>query len=110
MNLDTWNSLPDDLKAAFDQVADAAAARAGAIWDYAHEHAMEVSGDIGHQFAYMPDDELAKLTEAIKPVKDNYMQYLDDQGLPGQQIIDDCVSLMTKANAAEYEKWTPPTE
>lgn len=107
MNLDKWNSLPEDLKAAFESVAAAAAARAGGIWDYAHEHAMQVSEEIGHTFAYMPEAELAKLTEAIKPIKDQYMAYLDEQGLPGQQIIDDCVSIMDKANAVEYEPWEP---
>jgi TRAP-type C4-dicarboxylate transport system substrate-binding protein len=110
MNLDKWNSLPDDLKAAFESVAAAGATQAGAIWDYAHEHAIEVSGPLGHKIAVLPDAEKAKVTEMIKPIRDEYLAYLNEAGLPGDQIIADCVSMMEKANAVEYEKWTPPTQ
>lgn len=110
MNLDKWNSLPEDLKAAFDSVAMGAAMRAGAIWDYAHEHAFEISAPLGHKAGYLPEAEAAKLNEIIKPVRDNYLKFLNDSGLPGEEIIADCVSMMEKANAVEYEKWTPPAQ
>ena len=50
MNQAKWDALPDDLKAAFESVADSWALTAGAMWDYAHEHAIKVSADTkGHQ-------------------------------------------------------------
>lgn len=110
MNLDKWNSLPDDLKAAFDSVAMDAALRAGAIWDYAHEHAIEISAPLGHKAGTLPEAEAAKLTEMIRPVRDSYVKYLNESGLPGEEIVADCVSMMEKANAVDYEKWTPPAQ
>jgi TRAP-type C4-dicarboxylate transport system substrate-binding protein len=107
MNLDKWNSLPDDLKEAFDSVAVDASLRAGAIWDYAHNHAIEVSEAIGHQMVYLPEAEQAKLVDMVKPVREEYLAYLNDLGLPGEQIIADCVSIMADANARDYESWQP---
>jgi len=105
MNLDKWNSLPDDLKAAFDQVAMDAAIKAGAMWDYAHEHAIEISE--GHEIHYLPEAEQAKLTEIIKPIEVEHQATLDGLGLPGQEIIADVKAIMAEANEREYEKWEP---
>lgn len=110
MNNDTWNSLPDDLKAAFDAVSPEYSLVAGAMWDYGHNHALEVSEAIGHQTAELPEAEKAKLTELVKPVRDEYKAMLDGLGLPGEQIINDCVEFMEEANAREYETWEPPAE
>ena len=56
MNQAKWDSFPDDLKAAFESVASRWAATAGAIWDYAHEHAIKVSADTKqHQVVQLPE-------------------------------------------------------
>lgn len=110
MNLDKWNSLPDDLKAAFESVFEAASMRAGAIWDYIHEHAMQVSEPLGHKFAQLPDEERVKITEMVKPIRDEYLDYLNGLGLPGEDIINDCVAFMEKANAAQYDSWAPDND
>ncbi len=111
MNQAKWDALPDDLKAAFESVAESWAATAGGMWDYAHEHAIKVSADTQkHQVVQLPEAEAAKLVELIKPIKADYIKYLDGLGLPGQQIVDDCAAMMEKANAATYQPWTPPAK
>jgi TRAP-type transport system periplasmic protein len=111
MNKDKWNALPDEVKAAFDSVQAQVATTAGSIWDYAHDHALQISAEQKkHQAVQLPEAEQAKLTEAIKPIRDDYIAYLNGLGLPGEQIVADCVTFMDKANSVDYAKWTPPAK
>lgn len=109
MNLNKWNSLPDDLKAAFESVSVHAAMRAGAMWDYIHEHAKEYakSQPGGHQFLTLSDAEAAKLVELIKPIRDQYLAFLKEQGLPGEEIISETQRIVNECNQQQYAPWQP---
>lgn len=109
MNQNKWNSLPDDLKAAFNSVALKAALRAGSMWDYIHESGKNFAKAQpgGHEFLELSEAEEAKLLELLKPIKDKYTTLLNGQGLPGEQIIADAQQIMDEANKQEYETWKP---
>lgn len=107
MNLDVWESLPEDLKAAFDSVAMEAGIRAGTIWDYASNHGMEFAKAAGHQFSELSDPERTKLVEILVPVRAEWVKSLDDLGLPGEEIATSGASLVQEANKVQFEAWQP---
>jgi len=109
MNLDKWNSLPADLQAAFESVAIDGAVRAGAMWQYQHTHAMEYAKAQpgGHEDITLSEVEANKLIELLKPIRDEYVAFLDSKGLPGEEIAAEATRIVAEANALEYEPWQP---
>ena len=109
MNLDKWNSLPADLQDAFNSVATDAAVRAGAMWQYQHTHAMEYAKAQagGHQDLTLSEEEANKLIEILKPIRDEYVAFLNEKGLPGEEIATEATRIVGEANALEYAPWQP---
>jgi TRAP-type C4-dicarboxylate transport system substrate-binding protein len=110
-NLDTWNSFPDDLKAAFDSVAMDAAIRGGRIWDYASIHGLQVAAEqFGHKQIFLSATEEAKILEMLKPVRDKWVAELNGYGLPGEEIVTSASEIVAECNKIEFEPWTPESE
>jgi len=107
MNKQFFESLPADLQEAIDSVSMEAGLLAGAIWDYAHDHGMEYAEGMGHKKSEWSEAEKAKLLEALKPVRVNYVKTLNDLGLPGEEIVTTAVALVEEANKGQYETWAP---
>jgi len=107
MNQKVWDSLPDDLKAAFESVSMEAGIRAGEIWDYAQIHGMEFAKGMGHEASEWSDAEKAKLLEILQPVRAEYVKSLDGLGLPGEEIATTAAALVEEANKVQFETWAP---
>ncbi len=107
MNKTFFESLPDDLKAAIDQVSMEAGIRAGTIWDYAQISGMEFAKGMGHEALEWSDAEKAKLLETLKPVREEYVKSLNDLGLPGEEIATTAAALVEEANKVQFETWAP---
>ena len=112
MNKDKWNELPEDLQKAMDEVRMDASIRAGTIWDYAHESGREFAKTMpsGHEDQYFSDAETAKLLEVLKPLADSYAKLLDDEGLPGKEIVEDAKKFVEEANKDTFPEWSPETD
>jgi TRAP-type C4-dicarboxylate transport system substrate-binding protein len=109
MNLDTWNSLPEDLKIAFDAVQAEFSAYGAAIQDSANDKGIAVAeAEGGHQWITLSEADQAKINEVLTPIREDRKAMLDGAGLPAQQIIDDAVDLVDKANQLDYEDWKEP--
>jgi len=100
MNLQKWESLPADVKQAFEDnggaeasaqlcigndKATAAVARGLRIYD-------EQVGNPG--FYTLPDDEKTRWTEAVLPVWERWIESVEAKGLPGRAMLDDVLSLV----------------
>lgn len=107
MNQTMWDSLPEDLKAAFDSVAMDAALRAGAIWQYASVHGLDFAKQSGLTASEWSDAERAKLLETLKPIRDNYVKTLNDAGLPGEEIVTSAATFVQEANKVQFDTWAP---
>jgi TRAP-type C4-dicarboxylate transport system substrate-binding protein len=111
MNLDKWKSLPKDLQSAFDAVTEKALEEAGRIWQYYQtDHMIELIKTFpgGHQLLYLPDSEVAKVKELLRPIRNNYIATLKGKGLPGEEIVSEAAKIMEKYNERKYEPWRPP--
>jgi len=103
MNLDKWNSLPEDIKKVFDEIGKESAEYHGKVWNE-----MEIEGSMfakkqGHTFITLPPDELARWHERVIPLHLKYVEMLESKGLPGKEALDFCSS-----RAEAYSKIYPP--
>jgi TRAP-type C4-dicarboxylate transport system substrate-binding protein len=108
MNWDKWNSLPKDLQAAFDAVAEDAVREAGALWQYIQKEGGDyASSKHGHKFLYFSDEESARIIGRLKPIRDDYIKRVTDLGLPGEELANEAGRLMAKYNALTYKPYVP---
>ncbi len=105
MNIKTYESFPDDLKAIFDEVSDGLkmSQRAGAAYDDFLVQSIEMikqhdAAKGNPDFYVLPDSERQLWYEKIKPVQDNWVSEMEAKGLPGQAFLDDL-----KAFAEKYQ-------
>ena len=110
MNKDTYDSLPDDLKAIIDKYAgNYAGDMAGYWWDscnYWVADKMEAEG----VEVYKPTDELrdwATSPEIIDGIHEWYVNYLinDAKLANGQEIYDKCMEIVEQNKAAHENDW-----
>lgn len=104
MNLDTWDSLnPEDQKAIeqvnekfFEEVAMS-------LWDKQNEAALKYAvEEKGMEVITLPQEEEEKWISLVKPIQDEFVTKMNDEGLAGQEIMDTVNSLSEKYNA-EYK-------
>jgi TRAP-type C4-dicarboxylate transport system substrate-binding protein len=108
MNQKKWDSLPKDLQAAFDAVAEQAVRDAGAMWQYIQKEGQDYAvSKTGQELIYFSDEEAKRLIAHLKPIRDKYVQRVNGLGLPGEELADEAGRIMAKYNAIKYGPWVP---
>ena len=97
MNLDTYNSLPDDIQDVFDDMCE---------WlvDLHDQWSIEIDEELyeslqlefGTQFFELTEEEAAKWMAADEPVKEEFIADMEARGLPGQELMDEYLELEEK--------------
>jgi TRAP-type C4-dicarboxylate transport system substrate-binding protein len=108
MNWDKWNSLPKDLQAAFEAVAEEAVREAGALWQYIQKEGEDYAvKETGQKLIYLSDEESARWINILKPIRDTYIKRVNGLGLPGEELADEAGRIMKKYNALWYKPYVP---
>lgn len=109
MNQDKWDSLPADVQDAIMSVSGVWGAMFAAQETYgpALEEAafaeMEKEGKVMERIQPAPG-EIASWKETVAgPVWDNWVQSMEEKGLPGQQVFDACKGLVDKYSQMTVE-------
>ncbi len=89
MNWDTWNALPEEVQEIIEEVNTQTVEKYGKLrtdhtvagQEYGvEEHGMEV--------IELEEDEYQRWLEETEPVLDDYIEKLNEEGLPGEEIMD----------------------
>jgi TRAP-type C4-dicarboxylate transport system substrate-binding protein len=100
MNKAKWDSLPADVKKVFDDLRIEQAKWTGEYVDNHVQEALKWSKEkYNLQVFDLPAAEKAGMTKILDPIIKGYVKKVTDQGLPGEQIVKDALSLKEK-----YEK------
>jgi TRAP-type C4-dicarboxylate transport system substrate-binding protein len=99
MNLELWKSLPDDLKAVFEQTADDVYK-----WKYVElyskllEESLDVMMQKGCKFTKWTDAEIKKATRMVQPAQVNAWaeKVAKPAGLDGKEFLDRVRKLIAK--------------
>lgn len=87
MNLDTWNSLPEDVQEGIENACDK-------IWEDIVVHFYDVESNKGLQYAVdetgqeviqLSEEETARWKDKISDILDHYVDELDQKDLPGSE-------------------------
>lgn len=90
MNEDKWDSLPADLQEIFLEVNyNFLQEVAAGLWDAANERALEWAvEETGQELIILDEAEAALWIEAIAPVQEDFVRRMEEQGLPGEEILE----------------------
>lgn len=101
VNIDAYESLPDDQRAALDESVDEAIAYYLENYGELLKRWDEVLEEKGVTKVMLSDEELAKFREvAGKPIHDAWLAEMNAQGLPAQELYDLVFSTLEKARAS----------
>jgi TRAP-type C4-dicarboxylate transport system substrate-binding protein len=97
MNLDTWNSLPADVQQVMDDMSEELVDKFdSAMLTMARECIASYPQEFGTEFITLSPEDVAKWVEADIPVKEAFIDQLEDKGLPGQELMDEFLRLEQK--------------
>jgi TRAP-type transport system periplasmic protein len=104
MNLKRWNSLPSDIQKSIDEMMPWLT-NSHDEWIFKKSEAdiINAKNEFGIEFYEMPNDELQKWNSLDKPAIDQFVTGLKEKGLPGQELKDEFIKLITKYSAPEYK-------
>jgi len=103
MNLDRWNSLSPDVQKAIEQVNEEYFEKvAMGLWDKQNEEALKWAvEEKGIEVITLPEEEARRWISLVKPIQDEFVAKMNEQGLEGQKILDTVKQLAEKYNS-EY--------
>jgi TRAP-type C4-dicarboxylate transport system substrate-binding protein len=102
LNLDKYNELPDDLKAIIDESGEFFLETSIDYFDEQQERMIKVCEDAGVKIIYEDEDSIAWLADGAEKGWEKWVDTINGQGLPGQEIFDKAQEYIEKFNA-EYE-------
>ena len=107
MNLKTWNSLPKDVQAVFEEMIPSFTNLAGAIVDDRREWTFEQLKKRGDEVYVLPEDERKKWREAIQPIYDQWVQDMNAKGIDGLAILSKVQGFAEQFEKTSYheDKW-----
>ena len=88
MNKKSWESLPPDLQAMVAEAGINHERFSAQYYDSDSNLAIAFMKKKGMKFYNLPDAELAKFHNSLKPVKTNWIADMKKQGLPGQECLE----------------------
>jgi TRAP-type C4-dicarboxylate transport system substrate-binding protein len=95
MNLDRYNSLPDDLKAIIDANAGVETARAfGAAMDAGDAAGLKIAQDLGNNIITLDDAETARWNEASQATVDQWYADATAAGFDGKALHEQALALV----------------
>jgi len=90
MNKETWNELPEDVQEIIDEKYGMdGGIRVGKGFDADYEENIEIAKEHGVEIYELPEEERKKWEEATEVVHENWVEDMEEQGLPGREVLDE---------------------
>ncbi|GAB3063882.1 TRAP transporter substrate-binding protein [Virgibacillus ainsalahensis] len=85
----TWDSIsPGDQEVIEGMIGEEMAIKAGQVYDADSEAGMEMAIEEGVEIIELSDDEMAEWETALEPMVQEWIDDMESQGLPGQEVYD----------------------
>jgi len=96
INLDKWDSLPEDIQQVFTAVSEEWIDVHAKVWDDADAAGREYTLSLGNEIIDLSPEEAARWVEAAKSLPDKYIAEVEASGLPGGELVTEARSLIKK--------------
>ena len=104
MNLDTWNSLsPEYQQIIMEAAASAPARQDAAQWRLHDEFLDKAINELGMEYIELTPGDRARIDESVIPIREQWVQEMEDLGIPGQEMMDNMLMLEAKYAGDEYK-------
>ncbi len=90
MNKNVWNSLPDGVKKTIEKVNEEWIDKTGKVWDDYDGMGRDFIAKLGNETISLSKEENKRWAEACRGLKDEYLKYVNERGLPGNQALQFC--------------------
>lgn len=100
MDQDRFDSLPENVQEAMEQATDEYFADASQIWMDRRDEVIALNEEVGGEFvdfSTLPQDVQDHINNGMENTWSNYAQLLEDDGLPGNELIRLWRDLMVEA-------------
>jgi TRAP-type C4-dicarboxylate transport system substrate-binding protein len=87
MNLKKWTSLPQDVRAVFDDLAVSLTALLGILIDRQNRHVMAQLEKRGDSIYRLPDEERERWRQKTEPIYNEWLQEMKGKGIDGESIF-----------------------
>lgn len=87
INEQVWQRLPADVRAAMIQAGEETRRHLAQVLDEADQATIQELSAAGLDLYRLPEEELARWTERVRPVWEEWAGSLDRRGLPGSQVL-----------------------
>ena len=96
MNLERWESLPEDIQRIFTEVSAEWIDKHGVAWNEADAAGRAMLEELGKDTFVLPEEETARWREKISPVLDQFADKAEAKGLPGRRFLADLLAEVKK--------------
>jgi TRAP-type C4-dicarboxylate transport system substrate-binding protein len=104
MNINTWNSLPDDIKGIMNDMSEwIVDVQDQAVVKNYFDSVPKAKSEFGIEVINLPKEEQDKMNAAIQPVQDAFVKSLEDKGLPGKDLMAKFLELNRKYSQDQYK-------
>jgi TRAP-type C4-dicarboxylate transport system substrate-binding protein len=94
MNLDKWNSLPEEIKKIFEETSQEWIDRHGLAWDEADAAGRAYTLSLNNAIVPLSAEETAVWNGRVQPVIDDYITAAAGKNLPGDQYVNTLRALL----------------
>jgi TRAP-type C4-dicarboxylate transport system substrate-binding protein len=92
MNKKKWNALSPDAQKAIEKINQEWVEKEGKNWDAIDKAGREFGLKMGSKIITLSKEENERISKALKPLFDEYLKKMKDNGLPGEEVLDFCVN------------------
>jgi hypothetical protein len=97
MNKDSYENLPDDLKAVIDaNSGPEQAARMGGVMDGGDVGGLKIAQDLGNNIVVLDEAETARWKEVAQGIIDGWIAEMDAKGKDGAALVEEARALIDK--------------
>lgn len=101
MNADRWNSLPEDIQAAFREASNREWwGQVGEIWRASDDFGINMAVNAGNTHVTLTEDETAAFQAALEPVVDRWIEEVSGMGIDGTALVENARAAIA-ANASD---------
>lgn len=102
MNLDRWNSLPEDLQRIFLEQSDEDwLAEVGRVWTEQDEVGIGIAVAAGNEHITLTPEQTEAFREKLEPVVDRWIEEVSAQGIDGAALVEAARAAVTEHSRAD---------
>jgi len=96
MNKKKWNALPPNAQKIIGKINEEWIEKEGKNWDAIDKSGREFTLKMGNKIITLSNEENERITRTLKPVFDEYLKKMKENGLPGDEVLNFCMDRLKK--------------